>query len=142
MVFTIVTIVFLPMSFMAAFFAINIIEFPRDTTSGGGSGLHLGYVAKYMFGIGFGISIPLITLAFFMTNTENWLKRIQNWFGRQKVSKRASTARQIDAEVRESEMEKSRPSVESWRYMHPSRVDTGGTDRSHRSQDGRLISPV
>jgi len=61
MVFTIVTIVFLPMSFIAAVFAINVDEFPRDH---GQQSLPWSYVAKFMFGIGFGISIPLILLAF------------------------------------------------------------------------------
>ncbi|KIW75774.1 hypothetical protein Z517_10517 [Fonsecaea pedrosoi CBS 271.37] len=59
MVFTIVTIVFLPLSFIAAFFAINIVEFPKDP-----DGLHLGYVSKYMFSISAAIIIPLILIAF------------------------------------------------------------------------------
>lgn len=62
MVFTIVTIVFLPMSFIASFFAINIRELPQSATSGQNS-LPIAYVSKYMFGIGFGISLPLIFLA-------------------------------------------------------------------------------
>ena len=35
MVFTIVTIVFLPLSFLASFFALNIIEFPRPAGADG-----------------------------------------------------------------------------------------------------------
>jgi ankyrin repeat protein/Mg2+ and Co2+ transporter CorA len=61
MVFTIVTIIFLPLSFIAAFFAIDIQEFPRN--GDGSQRLHLSYVAKYMFGIGFAISIPLVLVA-------------------------------------------------------------------------------
>lgn len=64
MIFTLVTIIFLPMSFMAAFFTIDIKEFPRDTN--GNTALGLGYVSKYMFGIGLAISIPLIYIAFTM----------------------------------------------------------------------------
>ena len=60
MVFTIVTIIFLPLSFIAAFFAINISEFPRTDS---GPSLPLGYVSKYMFGIGLAVSIPLIIVA-------------------------------------------------------------------------------
>lgn len=56
MVFTIVTIIFLPMSFIAAFFAINFADW--------GDGLTIKYVSKYLFGIGLGISIPLIAMAF------------------------------------------------------------------------------
>ena len=55
MMFTVVTIIFLPMSFIAAFFAINFDDW--------GGGLTLGYVSKYMFGIGLGFSIPLIAMA-------------------------------------------------------------------------------
>jgi len=55
MMFTVVTIIFLPMSFIAAFFAINFEDW--------GGGLTLGYVSKYMFGIGLGFSIPLIGMA-------------------------------------------------------------------------------
>jgi len=61
MVFTIVTIIFLPLSFIAAFFTINIREFPR--LPDGTEALPLAYVSKYMFGIGFAISIPMIVIA-------------------------------------------------------------------------------
>jgi hypothetical protein len=62
MVFTIVTIVFVPMSFIASFFAINISEFPQGSNNS--PSLPLSYVSKYLFGIGLGISIPFIFLAF------------------------------------------------------------------------------
>ncbi|KAI5922265.1 hypothetical protein F4810DRAFT_711628 [Camillea tinctor] len=61
MVFTIVTIVFLPMSFIAAFFAINLEDWAATP-------LTIAYVSKYMFGIGLGISIPLIAMAFKVTD--------------------------------------------------------------------------
>ena len=72
MVFTIVTIVFLPMSFIAAFFAIPVREFANDA---GAPSLPLGYVAKIMFGIGFAISIPLVALAFSVDNVGVLIKR-------------------------------------------------------------------
>lgn len=56
MVFTIVTIIFLPMSFIAAFFAINFQDW--------GNHLTIGYVTKYMFGIGLAISFVFVTMAF------------------------------------------------------------------------------
>lgn len=56
MVFTIVTIIFLPMSFIAAFFAINFQDF--------GNHLTIGYVTKYMFGIGLAISFVFVSMAF------------------------------------------------------------------------------
>jgi hypothetical protein len=54
LVFTVVTVVFLPMSFIAAFFAINLQW---------SSPLTLSYVSEYIFGIGLGISIPCILIA-------------------------------------------------------------------------------
>lgn len=56
MVFTIVTIIFLPMSFIAAFFAINFQDW--------GDRLTIGYVSKYMFGIGLAISFVFVAAAF------------------------------------------------------------------------------
>lgn len=56
MVFTIVTIIFLPMSFIAAFFAINFEDW--------GDQLTIGYVSKYMFGIGLAISFVFVASAF------------------------------------------------------------------------------
>lgn len=72
MVFTIVTIVFLPLSFIASIFTINLKEFEN---------LNLGYVAKFTFGIGFAISIPLVWVAltvddiggFFRVGGRRWL---------------------------------------------------------------------
>ena len=61
MVFTIVTVIFLPMSFIAAVFAIPIKDF--EGTNGTPS-LPFSYVAKFMFGVGLAISIPLIAVAF------------------------------------------------------------------------------
>ncbi|GAM89598.1 hypothetical protein ANO11243_076370 [Dothideomycetidae sp. 11243] len=61
MVFTIVTIVFLPLSFIASFFTINIDNFPRDASSNWA--IPMNYVSKYIFGIGFAISIPLVAIA-------------------------------------------------------------------------------
>jgi hypothetical protein len=91
MVFTIVTIVFLPLSFIAAFFAINIREFPR---AGDGSGsLPLGYVTKYMFGIGFAVSIPLIVIALLLEDIGEMFQSFKRKFAR----KRAPRAEIVEA---------------------------------------------
>ncbi|KAI1815394.1 hypothetical protein GGS20DRAFT_335400 [Poronia punctata] len=55
LVFTIVTIIFLPMSFIATLFTVELSEWPNPLT--------LSYMAKYTFGIGLGISIPLVVIA-------------------------------------------------------------------------------
>jgi hypothetical protein len=60
-VFTVVTVIFLPLSFLAAFFAINIEAFPHDKN--GDSNMTLGYVSKYVFGIGFAIALPCVVVA-------------------------------------------------------------------------------
>jgi ankyrin repeat protein/Mg2+ and Co2+ transporter CorA len=80
MMFTIVTIFFLPLSFIASFFAINVAEFPH---ADGNTNLPLSYVSKYIFGIGFSISIPLILLALSVDDIrhgsrEIW-RRIRQW---------------------------------------------------------------
>jgi Mg2+ and Co2+ transporter CorA len=75
MVFTIVTIVFLPLSFIAAFFAINIQEFEHVGGTSQGA-LPLGYVSKYTFGIGLTISLPLIALAFAIDDIARYLPKL------------------------------------------------------------------
>jgi hypothetical protein len=87
LVFTIVTIVFLPMSFIAAFFAINIKEFPR--TSDGSPSLHLSFVAKYMFGIGLSISIPLIAIALAVDDVGIFIRKARHWFSRHLLRQKA-----------------------------------------------------
>jgi hypothetical protein len=74
MVFTIVTIVFVPMSFIASFFAINIAEFPQGRNDS--PSLPLRYVSKYLFGIGLGISIPFIFLAFAVDDVVGLFRRL------------------------------------------------------------------
>ncbi|KAI1130000.1 hypothetical protein F5Y10DRAFT_138615 [Nemania abortiva] len=65
MVFTIVTIIFLPLSFIASFFAINFVEWTDQIH------LTIPYVSKYLFGIGLAISVPLVALAFSVQNITN-----------------------------------------------------------------------
>ncbi|KAI1437798.1 hypothetical protein GGR50DRAFT_605239 [Xylaria sp. CBS 124048] len=73
MMFTIVTIIFQPLSFIASFFAINFVEWQRALP------LSIPFVSKYLFGIGFAISIPLIALAFTAGSISNGAASI---FGR------------------------------------------------------------
>ncbi|KAH7357602.1 hypothetical protein BKA66DRAFT_242645 [Pyrenochaeta sp. MPI-SDFR-AT-0127] len=62
LVFTVVTIIFLPLSFMSSFFAIGIAAFPRDPGSGE-INWPLGTVTGLLFGISLSVSIPLIIFA-------------------------------------------------------------------------------
>ncbi|KAJ3494803.1 hypothetical protein NLG97_g3838 [Lecanicillium saksenae] len=73
--FTVVTIVFLPISFMAAFFAINIDEL--QVTANGK--LPLAYVVKYMLAVGLSLSIPFILVAFNLDVVARWLGTIKRF---------------------------------------------------------------
>ncbi|KAI0415159.1 hypothetical protein F5X98DRAFT_389319 [Xylaria grammica] len=59
---TIVNMLFLPLSFLTSFFALEIAEFPKDPESGENS-LGLSWVSKYIFGISLAIAVPSIALA-------------------------------------------------------------------------------
>lgn len=86
MMFTVVTIVFLPLSFIASFFAINVQEFPHEPS--GNTNLPLSYVSKYIFGIGFAISIPLVFLALSVDDIRHGARgayrRVREWRFRKK----------------------------------------------------------
>ncbi|KAE8375482.1 hypothetical protein BDV26DRAFT_267722 [Aspergillus bertholletiae] len=93
MVFTIVTTVFLPLSFIATFFTMNLEEFPHSTD--GSEQLSLSYVAEYTFGIGVAISIPLILLALTVDDIgdgcQEAIRRTRRWmFHRKKKPRRRS----------------------------------------------------
>lgn len=73
MVFTMVTIIFLPMSFVATFFDIPIAEYPTD----GSGALRLSYVSKYTFGVGLAISVALILIAFSLNPLTEIAQRVK-----------------------------------------------------------------
>ncbi|KAH3988870.1 hypothetical protein HBI25_227450 [Parastagonospora nodorum] len=62
LVFTVVTIIFLPLSFMSAFFTIGISAFPKDRVSGETS-WPMGLVTAILFGVSLCVSLPLIAFA-------------------------------------------------------------------------------
>ncbi|CAI6094374.1 unnamed protein product [Clonostachys chloroleuca] len=59
-VFTVVTILFLPVSFITSVFTIEANTFPRDQDDK----IPFEYAMKYILGIGLGLSLPLIIVAF------------------------------------------------------------------------------
>lgn len=61
-IFTMVTIIFLPLSFCASFFALDIAEFP--TNDQGQTNWPIHRLSGYLFGISLAVIIPLIALAF------------------------------------------------------------------------------
>lgn len=140
MIFTLVTIVFLPMSFIASFFAININDLPRDPNGNGG--LPLGFVTKYLFGIGLAVSIPLIIIAFVFTDMADWIstgRRKLGWGkkgrpGRDRIGSGSAGCGEEPVEKHVS-VEEQRRSVDWSIGRHPSRVGTGKTDRSRITED-------
>jgi hypothetical protein len=60
-IFAIVTIIFLPLSFCASFFAIDIAEFPVDAN--GRTNWPLRRLCAYVFGASFAVVIPVIIIA-------------------------------------------------------------------------------
>ncbi|KAE8449130.1 hypothetical protein EG329_008514 [Mollisiaceae sp. DMI_Dod_QoI] len=72
MVFTIVTIFFLPGSFLASLFALNIAVFPR---AGGDSVYWPNWAFAVIFGLTIALSILIIGFAFYVDNVKKLVKR-------------------------------------------------------------------
>lgn len=89
MVFTIVTVVFLPLSFMAAMLTIPIRGLPEVD---GELSLPLPYVSKFVFGVGLAISVPLIAVAFAVDSLRGVLRRWTPWRGDRRQVTAATTA--------------------------------------------------
>ncbi|CAK7274964.1 hypothetical protein SEPCBS57363_006434 [Sporothrix epigloea] len=85
MAFTIVTIIFLPMSFISSFFSMQITDWTSNLT--------LGYVSKYMFGIGLGISIPLVIMAFTVSDMYDAAQNVLGAIRDQRTKWRAARTR-------------------------------------------------
>ncbi|KAL2010712.1 hypothetical protein VTN00DRAFT_6519 [Thermoascus crustaceus] len=79
MVFTVVTIVFLPLSFLASLFALNVSEFPHES---GSIQYEAWWIFPIIFGVSAAVSIPFIYVAFnvnsIMNLYSNWKKQPNN----------------------------------------------------------------
>ncbi|KAI4193008.1 MAG: hypothetical protein LQ348_002986 [Seirophora lacunosa] len=112
MVFTLVTIVFLPMSFIAAVFAIPIRDFPHQD---GNLSIPLSHVSKVTFGVGLAISIPLIAVALSLDNLSLLIRRVLRsmLFWRSDTThtsvRRQSSGRQQEPEQLDSDDEELKP---------------------------------
>jgi hypothetical protein len=71
MVFTIVTIIFLPLSFLAAFFAIALEGLPYNSQDR----LPLTFILKYVVGVGLGTALASVFMARHHRSAVRWLKR-------------------------------------------------------------------
>lgn len=114
MVFTIVTIVFLPMSFIAAVFTIPVSEFPH---SNGAPSIPFSYVSKITFGVGLAISIPLIAVAFALDNIGVFLRQtlgsVVFWSGKSQepVKRQDPFDRRTEKQEMESDEENFKPTL-------------------------------
>jgi len=66
LVFTIVTVIFLPLSFIAAFFAIDISELPHNADNA--MEMSLGYASRYVFGVGLSVAGSCVIVVLFIAN--------------------------------------------------------------------------
>lgn len=73
MIFTIVTVIFLPLSFLAAFFAINLDELPHNTSDE--QQLPLAFVMKYIVGVGLATALSFVVIAWNWHKLFLWLQR-------------------------------------------------------------------
>ena len=137
MVFTIVTIVFLPLSFIASFFTINIQGFPRDSNDN--INLPMGYISRYVFGIGFAISIPLIAIVLSLQEigdawraSRGFLARSNEFSLRWRKTKISETA-SVECNIQHSFERKP-----SWKEEHGLHV----RKQSYRSKAGKPVLPL
>ncbi|KAL5415711.1 hypothetical protein PMIN06_002288 [Paraphaeosphaeria minitans] len=77
LVFTVVTIIFLPLSFMSSFFAIGIAAFPHNEESGEVN-WPLKTIMGLLFGVSLCVSIPLIIFALNMDYFNSVHKELRN----------------------------------------------------------------
>lgn len=73
MIFTVVTIIFLPMSFLAAFSAINIKELPHVDNE---QQMSLSFVMQNVVGVGLGTALAFVLIAWHHHRALDWLRRL------------------------------------------------------------------
>jgi hypothetical protein len=71
--FTIVTIIFGSISFVTAFFALNITDFPHDGT--GNAVWNLGHIVGIISGVSIGLALPLVVIALLIPSIKEYFQR-------------------------------------------------------------------
>jgi ankyrin repeat protein/Mg2+ and Co2+ transporter CorA len=79
MVFTTVTVIFLPLSFLAAFFAINIKELPHDAN---GQNMSLAFVMRNVIGVGLGTALAFVLMAWKHHRVVPLSRKVGDWLAR------------------------------------------------------------
>ncbi|KAL4970686.1 uncharacterized protein BDV14DRAFT_194476 [Aspergillus stella-maris] len=72
MIFTIVTIVFTPMSFLSSLFALNVSSFQHDDE--GNLRYNPGWIFPLLFCVSIAITIPLLTIAIYVEDIRSMIK--------------------------------------------------------------------
>ncbi|KAL3479404.1 hypothetical protein BJX99DRAFT_222561 [Aspergillus californicus] len=76
MVFTIVTILFLPASFMASFFALPVAQFARDS---GDNNMDLTYIVQWLLAFTIPVAAFFISSAIYINEVLAFLTQVMNW---------------------------------------------------------------
>ncbi|KAK0716273.1 hypothetical protein B0H67DRAFT_260560 [Lasiosphaeris hirsuta] len=117
LMFTVVTIIFLPMSFISSFFAINIDAFPKDPGSGDTS-WPLGTISAYLFGISLALSFPLILGACYINRVARMAsKRPKKRAGPGGGSTATNTTKEHDSDSSDSDLD-SKPHLSRHHHHH------------------------
>jgi Mg2+ and Co2+ transporter CorA len=75
MVFTVVTVIFLPLSFLAAFFTIVLEGLPYNANSR----LPLNFILKYVVGVGLGTALAFVLMAWHHHSAVRWYQSAVRW---------------------------------------------------------------
>ena len=148
LVFTIVTIIFLPLSFIASIFDIDIVEFPRGPD--GDQQLRLSYVAKYTFGIGFAISIPLIAIALSVDDIgdgcQEAIRRVRRWLTQRKQQKKhhhlTQTVIETQQQQQQQQQNEKQAEIETVYSRKTGRMTMTRTRRGSFDTVGSSLLPV
>jgi hypothetical protein len=76
MVFTIVTVIFLPLSFLAAFFAIVLEGLPYNERDR----LPLNFILKYVVGVGLSTALAFVLMAWHHHSAVRWYQSAVRWY--------------------------------------------------------------
>ncbi|PYH94927.1 hypothetical protein BO71DRAFT_440695 [Aspergillus ellipticus CBS 707.79] len=98
MTFTMVTIVFLPASFLTSLFALNISDFPHENGK-------VSYKGRWIFPIIFGVSFVVSAILVVLAFNANWLKHLINQIrakkGQQRGKERTSDSTHEKQNIRQ-----------------------------------------
>ena len=130
MVFTVVTVIFLPLSFLTAFFALDIEDFPHN--SEGAQEMPLSFVSKFVFGIGFVVAVFCVFLALAWERVGTYIRR-----GRKKEWHFRHSKRHPQAHAGQQVPGSNHERVPSWLLSNA----VGGSNTAQR-QTSRRRAPV